>query len=86
VRLDRLWGPVGEGVMDLFLQAAILVPYLKQYYILFIYLRNTLYPRANGSGIYLGRYTGVIRDYSLYRRLLIRTYTQYFGIEVLRDI
>ena len=42
-----------------------------------------LYLRTNYGGIYLGRYTGIIRDYSLYGRLLIRTYTQCFGIEIL---
>jgi hypothetical protein len=74
---------VREDIMDLFLRAAILIPYLEHYHILFIYLRKTLYPRTNGGGTYLRRYTGVVRGYSLYGRLLIGTYTQGFGVEVL---
>jgi hypothetical protein len=86
VLLDRLWGPVGEEQRDfsnLFLRVANLVPYLEYRYILFIYLLKMLYPRTNGGGIYLGRYTGVIRYYSLCGRFLIRIYTQGFGVEVL---
>jgi hypothetical protein len=83
VLLDRSWGPVGEDFNDFFLQAAILIPHLEHYYILFRYSRNILYPRTNRSRIYLGRYTGIIRDCSLCSYLLIRIYAQRFGIEVL---
>jgi hypothetical protein len=72
--------------MDLFPRAAILVPYLKYYSILFRYLRNTLHPRTNRGGIHLGMYASVVRGCSLCGRLLIRTYTQGFGMEVLLDM
>jgi hypothetical protein len=77
---------LGEGFSNLFLRAAILLFYLEYYRILFICLPNTLYPRTNSGRIYLGIYTGIVRDYSLYSRLLSRIYTQYFGMEVLLDI
>jgi hypothetical protein len=86
VYLDRLWGPVGEGFSDLFLRAAILVPYLEYRCILFICSPNMLYPRTNCGGIYLGICASVVRGYSLCGHLLIRIYARRFGIEVLRDM
>jgi len=72
--LDRVFGPVGEGSMDLFLRVAILFPYLKYRRILFRYLSNTLYPRPYRRGIDLGIYASVVRGYSLYGHLFITTH------------
>jgi hypothetical protein len=83
VHLDRLWGPVGEGFSDLVPRAAILLPHLEYRRMLFICPPNTLYPRTNGGGIYLRMCPSVVRGYSLCGRLLDRTHTQGFGIEVL---